>query len=143
MKKKTILCTVLMIYALTVTVFATSFSIKISIKSSASTSVELGETINLLVSFTNISGDGVGAVVGKLEYDKTVFEKVASTDIKASSGWNSVAYNDIEGNAMEGSFTTERASGDIIKTDNELMEITLKVKENAKTDSTVVKITRN
>lgn len=143
MKKKIILCTVLMICVFTLTVFAASFTIKISIKSSTSTTVELGKTISLLINFTNISGDGVGAVVGKLEYDKTVFEKVVSTDIKASSGWNSVAYNDIEGNAMEGSFATERASGDIIKTDNELMEITLKVKENAKIGSSIVKITRN
>ena len=143
MKKKIILFMVLIICVLTVNVFASSFTIKISIKSSTSTSVELGKTISLLVNFTNISGDGVGAVVGKLEYDKAVFEKVASTDIKASSGWNSVAYNDIEGNAMEGSFATERSSGDIINTDNELMEITLKVKDNATIGSTVVKITRN
>lgn len=143
MKKKIILCVVLLISVLTVTVFASSFTIKMSIKSSASTSIELGETVNLIVSFTNISGDGIGAIVGKLEYDKNVFEKVTTDDITACSGWNSVAYNDIDGNSMEGSFTTERASGDIIKTDNELMQISLKVKDNATIGTTVVKITRN
>lgn len=143
MKNKLILCSVLLMCILTVTVFASSFSMKISIKSSTSTSVKIGETINLVVGFTNISGNGVGAVVGRLEYDKDIFEKVVAENIKASTGWNSVAFNDLEGNAMEGSFTTERASGDIINTDNELMEITLKVKENAKVGSTIVKITRN
>lgn len=143
MKNRIILCTVLLISVLTITVFASSFTIKISIKSSTSTSIELGKTLNLVVSFTNIGGDGIGAIVGKLEYDKNVFEKVSTDDINACSGWNSVAYNDIDGNDMEGSFTTERASGDIIKTDNELMEITLKVKDDATIGSTVVKITRN
>lgn len=143
MKKKIILCTVLLICVLTVAVFASSYSIKITINSSTSSTVKVGETVSLLVSFNNITGDGVGAVVGKIEYDKTIFEKIVATDVVACSGWNSVAYNDIEGNNMEGSFTTERASGDIIKTDNELMKITLKVKENAKIGSTDVKITRN
>lgn len=141
MKKRIILLTVLLVCFLTATAYASSYTVAISAKSS--TSVNLGETVNVTVSLKNIDGEGIGAIVGKIEYDQNIFEKVTSADVKACSGWNSIAYNDIDGNAMQGSFTTERASGDIIKTDNEIMEITLKVKKDATLGSTIVKITRN
>ena len=110
--------------------------------------VSYGEEVTVSLNLKDITMEpGIGAVMGKIEYDKTVFERITSASIKSGDGWASVTYNDVDGNAGEGSFVVERenASSITIKTDNLLCNITFKVKAqgdcSAKAgDSTTIKI---
>lgn len=89
--------------------------------------INKGETVKVTVSLANINvTTGLGAFVGKLTYDETVFEKVEQADVVGATGWGTVLYN-----PDGGYLAVERASGEGIKEDNDVMVITLKVKENA------------
>lgn len=86
-----------------------------------------GETVKVTVSLANINvATGLGAFVGKLTYDETVFDTVEQADVVGATGWGTVLYN-----PDGGYLAVERASGEGVKEDNDVMVITLKVKENA------------
>ena len=91
------------------------------------TQVNKGDTIKVTVSLSNINvEEGIGAFVGKLTYDDTVFEKVEQANVLGATGWGTVLYN-----PAAGYLAVERAAGDCTKENNPVMEITLKVKSNA------------
>ena len=53
-----------------------------------------GETVKVTVSLANINvTTGLGAFVGKLTYDETVFETVEQADVVGATGWGTVLYN--------------------------------------------------
>lgn len=87
--------------------------------------VNKGETVKVTVSLANVTA-GLGAFVGKLTYDETVFDTVEQADVVGATGWGTVLYN-----PDGGYLAVERASGEGVKEDNDVMVITLKVKENA------------
>lgn len=140
--KKTIILfimTVFMIASLITFTLAASYNVKITLKDVTSANIEQGQSITFVIKLSNIdAGDGIGAVSGKFEYDTNVFEEIKAADIVAGSGWGSISYNDQ--NDRRGEFVTERAAGDIVSEDNDLMEITAKVKENAVLGRTEIKI---
>ena len=93
--------------------------------------VNYGEEVTVSFNLKDITMDpGIGAIMGKIEYDKTVFEKITSTSLKSGDGWGSIAFNDVDGNTGEGSFVVERenANSITIKEDNLLCNVTFKVK---------------
>lgn len=119
--------------------FAATYSIKITLKDVTSADVEQGKTITFLIKLSDIDAEnGIGAISGKFEYDTNVFEKIEAADVKACSGWGTISYNDQ--NDDEGRFVTERAAGDTVTENNDLMEITATVKLNAPTGRTEIKI---
>lgn len=119
--------------------FAATYSVKITLKDVTSADIEQGTTITFLIKLSDIDVEnGIGAISGKFEYDTNVFEKIEAADVKAGSGWGSISYNDQ--NDDEGRFVTERAAGDAVTENNDLMEITATVKLNAPTGRTEIKI---
>lgn len=119
--------------------FAATYSVKITLKDVTSADIEQGTTITFLIKLSDIDVEnGIGAISGKFEYDTNVFEKIEAADVKAGSGWGSISYNDQ--NDDEGRFVTERAAGDTVTENNDLMEITATVKLNAPTGRTEIKI---
>ena len=98
--------------------------------------VNRGDTVKVTVSLSNITvSTGLGAFVGKLTYDETIFERVEQADIVGATGWGTVLYN-----SDAGLLTVERAAGDGAKQDNDVMVITLKVKTDATVKSGSVTI---
>lgn len=141
--KKTItlfIITTLMIIFLITATLAASYNVKITLKDVTSANIEQGQTITFVIKLSNIdTGDGIGAISGRFVYDTEVFEEVKAADVVAGNGWGSISYNDE--NDEKGRFVTERAAGDIVSEDNDLMEITAKIKNNAILGRTEIKIT--
>lgn len=140
--KKGIICSTIiaLITIIALPTFASTYIVKLTTQ--GSTQIALGDTVTFIVKISNIDKDhGVGAISGKIEYDQSVFELIKTANIASGEGWGSISFNDTEGNSQYGSFVTERASGDIVTDDNELMKITAKVKSNATLGSTTIKIT--
>ena len=136
----TIIALLITLVFITVSLAAT-YSVKITLKDELSADIAQGRTITFLIKLSDIDvEDGIGAISGKFEYDTNVFEKIVAADIKASDGWGSISYNDIEGNPQQGYFVTERSAGDSVIENNDLMEITATVRTNAPTGRTEIKI---
>ena len=141
MKKGLVIFTIItLITVISLPVFASAYTVKILTQ--GSNQINLGDTVTFIVQINNIDEQyGVGAISGKIEYNKSIFELIKSSDITPGEGWGSISFNDIEDNSQYGSFVTERSSGDIITNDNELMKITAKVKNDAMPGATTIKIT--
>ena len=141
MKKGLVIFTIItLITVISLPVFASAYTVKILTQ--GSNQINLGDTVTFIVQINNIDEQyGVGAISGKIEYNKSIFELIKSNDITPGEGWGSISFNDIEDNSQYGSFVTERSSGDIITNDNELMKITAKVKNDAMPGATTIKIT--
>ncbi len=141
--EKKILKGIIMFFIITVLVIsgnvyaAETYGMKIEANK---TIAEPEDTVTVTFSLVNIGVEpGIGSVTGKLEYDKTVFEKVTNASIKNKSGWGAVVYNDQ--NESEGLFTVERELADTIKTNNAVFEVTFKVLKAAKLGDTEIKLT--
>lgn len=129
----------IIVLAIVTVSFAATYSVKITLKDVTSADIEQGKTITFLIKLSDIDAEnGIGAISGKFEYDTNVFEKIEAADVKACSGWGNISYNDQ--NDDEGRFVTERAAGDTVTENNDLMEITATVKLNAPTGRTEIKI---
>lgn len=129
----------IILFALITVSFAATYSVKITLKDVTSANIDQGKTITFLIKLSDIDVEnGIGAISGKFEYDTNVFETIEAADIKACSGWGSISYNDQ--NDRAGEFVTERSAGDTVTEDNDLMEITAKVKSDAPTGRTEIKI---
>ena len=140
--KKGIICSIIIVLIAIVTlpIFASTYMVKITAKDS--TQITSGDVVTFVVKISNIDKEhGVGAISGKLEYNQSVFETITNDNIVSGEGWGSISFNDTETSSAYGYFVTERSSGDIITTDNELMTITAKVKSNATLGNTTIKVT--
>ena len=112
---------------------ANDFTIKMSVDK---TTISAGDTIVVTFKLADVDiTEGVSVIEGKLEYDSNVFDKVLQADITSKTGWGAVTYNE-----TEGKFVVERAAGDAIKVDNDIMSVTLRVKGAAVAGNTSIKL---
>ena len=131
---------IVLIAIVTLPTFASTYTVKITAKDS--TQIIRGDVVTFIVRISNIDKEhGVGAISGKIEYNQSVFETIKTANIASGEGWGTISFNDIETSSEYGYFVTERASGDIATTDNELMIITAKVKSNATLGNTTIQVT--
>jgi len=115
---------------------AESYNVKIEPNSEE---IKPGDTLTVSLRLSDITiPRGIGAILGKIEYDKDVLKKIESSDIKSGDGWSEVIYNNE--NESEGKFTVERQSGYNIKTENILLNITFKALDDAKLGDTKIKL---
>jgi len=100
------------------------------------TQVKQGDTVTVTFSLKDfVTGEtGISAIVAKLNYDTTIFEKVTMADISGQNSWVMGAYNE-----NEGSFTATNSM--FPNTEHALLTVKLKAKENAKLGSTTVSFT--
>lgn len=101
--------------------------------------VKENQEIKVIVKLEDIDvKQGINAIQGKLEYDKNIFEKVTSTNLITKNNW-SIVYNEEEGQE-EGKFIMITFSeGE--KENQELLEITLKTKQNLESTKSEIKLT--
>lgn len=100
-----------------------------------------GEEIIVTFRIENINAEpGIGAIYGKLEYDKKIFEKVKQEDFIGVGGWEEPIYN--SENEREGALFLLREMGDTIKEDSNIFSIKMKVLDKVPTQSTQIKLTQ-
>lgn len=98
-----------------------------------------GDEISLTFDITDIATEpGIGAVYGKLEYDKKVFEKVTQEDFTQSEGWEMPIYNGE--NEGEGALFLMREMGDLIKENSTMFTIKMKVLDKVASQNTEIKL---
>ena len=110
-----------------------SFSIKLE---STKTEVKPTEEIEVklkIKDFQNIN-EGIYAFSGTIVYDTNVFEPLTDAKIKGEGSWSAVPTS----NPITGQITADSGGG--VKTESDVITITLKVKENA-AEGTIGKIT--
>lgn len=126
----TFIITILILMASITTVQGLSFAVKIT---PSTPNVEKGSTVTLVLSVANldVGANGLNTFLATMEYDQTVFDIATSNNIKALNGWDSPTYN-----AGNGKILTTK--GSFVKTESDVIEITLTAKSTAKTGSTTV-----
>ncbi len=135
MKKKLISISLMITLLITLSLSVVNAETNVKMQITSSSELTAGGTVELILSITNIdAGDGIDAVVGKVNYDKNIFEEVTEENFEGQNRWNSPTFN--TGTQL---FTTSRASK--VKTSGNVIKITLKVKEGVTADSTTVTIT--
>lgn len=108
--------------------YATSYTLNASIDKNE---YKLQDKVNVKVSLENVENiNEIYGVIGKIEYDKEVFEDDISNIV---TEWNDVKYN-----KDTGEFVVIRNS--TIEAKKEIFEIELKIKENAKLGNTNISI---
>lgn len=134
MKHKICILSLLFICIVTTSVKATTVKMEAD-----KTELKPGDEVKIQIMLENVDVDGgVNVIKGKLEYDKNIFEKVKNTDFQGHNNW-SITYND-EDTASEGKWIVLNLSEGQIE-NQELIECTLKVKENAKGKKNTIKLT--
>lgn len=100
------------------------------------TSAKPGDTIQVSVNVSGLSGitNGINAFGLTFGYDKNVFETVTSADTTGQNGWSNPTYND-----QTGAMVTDNSS--FMKTDGAIMTITLKVKAGIADTTSNISIT--
>lgn len=127
---KSLILMIIAIFLMTVTVYASDFSVKME---SAQEESEI--TLKIILEQVNITGSGINALIFDLEYDRDIFETVTLEDITTENGWEDLTYNE-----KSGSLLTLRS--DFTKTaGEEIVTIKLHEKATAKSGKTDVKIT--
>ena len=113
--------------------YVAASSYKMEIKSNTQ-ETKKGETITINVELTDYKDikNGLQAYQGQIEYDTNIFEKIEPDQIELKNGWTSLQYNE-ENNA----FVAIHKTGSL---ENEIISISLKVKENAKVGETTIKV---
>lgn len=132
MKKtsKIILLMIITICIMTISVFATGFSIGVKMDNQ-----DKEYTLTISLDDINITGAGINAFICDLEYDRKIFETVTETDITVKNGWGDLTYNEEKGTmlTLRNDFTKQKGE--------EIFEIKLKQKEDAPSCKTEIKIT--
>ncbi len=113
--------------------YVAASSYKMKIKSNTQ-ETKKGETITINVELTDYKDikNGLQAYQGQIEYDTNIFEKIEPDQIELKNGWTSLQYNE-ENNA----FVAIHKTGSL---ENEIISISLKVRENAKVGETTIKV---
>ena len=103
--------------------------------SASSTTIEQGKTVDVTVSLKNFtSGEtGINSMKLTIDYDKTVFNTLATTDLTLNNGWGSLTFDSTNGQAsMNNSI--------FVSTDSDMLTIKFTVKSSALAGSTVISI---
>ena len=115
---------------MTINVFGADFSIGVTMEKQ-----EKEYTIKITLEELIGTGIGINAFVCDLEYDREIFEVVKQQDITAQNGWGDLTFNEKNGSmvTLRNDFTKQ--------TGEQILEIKLTQKENAKSGNTEIKIT--
>lgn len=132
MKKisKTVILMIITIFLMTINVFGAEFGIGVKMDKQ-----ENEYTIQISLEELIGTGIGINAFVCDVEYDREVFEIVKQKDITVQNGWGDLTFNEKNGSmvTLRNDFTKQ--------TGEEILEIKLTQKANAKSGNTEIKIT--
>lgn len=92
-----------------------------------------GSTIEVKVKISEVKKN-IDTLIAVLEYDEEIFEEITEDDLEPLNQWNYPVYN-----SQDKIFLVEKTRG--TTTDEIIMNIKLKVKENVTETSTIVKLT--
>lgn len=99
-----------------------------------------GDEITVVFQLENIQEElGIGAVFGKLEYDKKIFKKVVPEDFIKAEGWEVPMYN--SENESEGNLFLLTETGESAKETTKIFTIKMKVLEEVPSKNTQIKLT--
>lgn len=125
--------------ALTANVYATNDSYKTTL-STTKTKVKSGDTIEITIGLKDISIEsgeqGIGAYTAEIEFDNSIFE-YAEESARGANGWEIMCHESEKGVLIVGN----TSNGEVVKTDQIIGTITLKVKDNVKSGETTIKLT--
>lgn len=101
----------------------------------SSAEIKKGEELEVTLSFKNFEdiNRGINAYKATLEYDSNLFEKVDTSDFKSLNSWEEFLYN-----PENKEFIAIKKAG--IKSDEEVLTLVLKAKENISPEETIVKV---
>lgn len=118
------------IFLMTINVLAVDFSVKVDVQKE-----DKEYLLKISLDELNFVGAGMNAFICDLEYDRSIFEEVKTEDIQIKNGWTDLTYNEENGSMLllREDFTKNRGE--------EVLEIKLKQKNNAKDGDTEIKIT--
>lgn len=134
MKKFASICIALIIVLIMSVVHATTtFTAKLESNKSVIKAGEEVEVVLKLEGFTE-NEKGINVLLGTIEYDKNIFEKLEENDIELLQFWNSPMYNSENGKII-------LEANEFIDTSHTVLKLKLKVKENiAENTTTEVKV---
>ena len=121
---------IIIMLLMTISVFAADFSINANLEKNNkeyTLRISLGDLVN--------KGTGITGFICDLEYDREVFETVKLEDITAKNGWEDLTYNPDNGAILVLRIDSTNQIGE------DILEIKLHEKENAKSGETEIKIT--
>ncbi len=99
-----------------------------------------GEDLAVEVRMKNVrSEEGIGAILAKLVYDKSVFEQITKENFVEGEEWDAPEYN--SQNENEGKLFTLTKTGENMTTENVIFTINMKVLPNAQPGNTTIKLT--
>lgn len=94
--------------------------------------LEAGNTVTINVKLSNLK-KSVDSVIALIEYDKNIFEDIVEDNIEPANKWSYPIFNE-----EDAILFIEKTGG--TTQDETMMSITLKVKENIETTSTIIKL---
>ena len=123
MKKITSICVSLIIIFITSVAYATTtFTAKLE---SDKLTVKAGEEVEIVLKLEDFTENekGTNVLLGTLEYDRNIFEKIEDEDIEILQYWNSPMYNSENGKLI-------LEANEFINTPHNVLKIKFKVKDN-------------
>ncbi len=137
MKKKNTFCMLLsmIIVVLCSVVYATeTFTMELQANKNT---LKPGEELEIILSMGGFTeeGNGIGAVLANLEYDRTIFDRIEKENITVLKYWEEPTFNPENGSLLIDSYT-------FVNEPHEAVKIKLKVKDKIKeTTTTEIKLT--
>ncbi len=134
MKKRISMIVAIIMIILTSTLSYASAKVETTL-TATSQKLQEGESVVFTLKVDNFQEikHGINAYQGRLEYDKTIFEEVKEANFKAISGWEGLQYN-----PKTCEFVVYKKAG--TTAEENIVEISLQVKEGVKAAKTEVKI---
>ena len=101
---------------------------------SSDTKLIAGQSVEITLSITNIdAGNGIDAIVGKINYDENVFEEITDEELDGQNKWNVQIYN-----PNTRLFTISKSSK--VNKNSDVLKITFKVKEGVTAENAKISI---
>lgn len=99
------------------------------------TELKANESVEITLSLDNFNDikKGINAIIGTLEYDKSIFEEIVQSDFACQNNWESLKYN-----PQTQEFVAIRKVG--TKIGENVIKLTLKTKANVDPTKTIIKI---
>lgn len=126
----TFIITALILVTFVTKVQALSFGVKITPTSSE---VKKGDSVTLVLSVSNldVGSNGINTLITTIDYDKSVFETLTSSDIKSLNNWDSPTFNPSNGKVI-------LTKGDFVNSESDVLQVKLTAKSTAAVGETTV-----
>ena len=100
------------------------------------TELKANESVEITLSLDNFHDikKGINAIIGTLEYDKSIFEEIVQSDFACQNNWEELKFN-----PQNGEIVAIRKVGTLVG--ENVVTITLKVKNNVASAKTLIKVT--